>query len=155
MIYHRFYLVPQTLKPLLIYLCVCSEAHSTFRLCRFYFLLVPYVVLVSAVQQSEAVICMCVCVCVCVCVCIYISPLYSRLHSHTGHYITPNRVPVLYSRSLLLTILYIVVCLCQSQSPSLSHHFLLGKHMFVFYICDSISVLDIGSFVPFVFRVHI
>ena len=37
---------------------------------------------------------------------------------------------------------YITVCICQSQSPDLSHPPLpRGNHKFLFYICDSISVL--------------
>ena len=42
--------------------------------------------------------------------------------------------------SYQLSILYIVVCVCQSQSPSLSPPNLPpGNHKFVFHICDSIS----------------
>ena len=33
----------------------------------------------------------------------------------------------------------------QSESPSLSHHPLLGIHTFVFYICVSFSALQISS----------
>ena len=48
-----------------------------------------------------------------------------------------------------LSILYIVVCICQSQSPNLSLPPLpCGKHKFVFYICNSVSVSQISSFVP-------
>ena len=39
----------------------------------------------------------------------------------------------------LLSILYIVVCMCQSQSPNIAlppPNFPLGNHKFVFYICD-------------------
>ena len=42
----------------------------------------------------------------------------------------------------LLSILYIVVCICQSQTPNLSLLLLSpGNHKFAFYIHDSTSVL--------------
>ena len=50
---------------------------------------------------------------------------------------------------LLQGILYIVVCICESESPNLSLlSFPLGNCKFVFCIYDSIYVLQIGSFVP-------
>ena len=46
-------------------------------------------------------------------------------------------------------ILYTVVYTCQSQSPSHPTPLLpLGVHMFVLYVCVSISTLQIGSSVP-------
>ena len=49
---------------------------------------------------------------------------------------------VTYSRSFYLSVLYIVACVCQSQSPNLSlPPFPFGNHKLVFHICDSISVL--------------
>ena len=55
-----------------------------------------------------------------------------------------------------LSILYIVVCICQSQSPNLSFlPFPPDNHNFVFYICNSISILQISSFVPFFQIPHI
>ena len=37
---------------------------------------------------------------------------------------------------------YVVMCICQSQSPNLSFPLLLtSSHKFVFYICNSISIL--------------
>ena len=58
--------------------------------------------------------------------------------------------------SYQLSILYIFVYTCQSQSPSSSHHhhpslllYPLGVHTFVLYICVSISALLISSSVPF------
>ena len=59
--------------------------------------------------------------------------------------------------SYQLSILYILVYICQSQSPSSSHHhhspspaaFPLGVHTFVLYICVSISALQTTSSVPF------
>ena len=42
------------------------------------------------------------------------------------------------------------MCICQSQSPNLSLPTLSpGNYKIVFYICSSISVLYISSFVPF------
>ena len=45
-----------------------------------------------------------------------------------------------------LSILWIVVCVCESQAPSLSptthtSTIPVGNHKFVFYVCESISVL--------------
>ena len=49
-----------------------------------------------------------------------------------------------------LSILYIVVCMCLSPKPNLSlPPFPFGNRKFAFYICESISVLLISSFVPF------
>ena len=54
------------------------------------------------------------------------------------------------------SILYVVVCICQFQTPKLSFSlFPTGNHKFVFYIGNSISVLWIFSFVSFFFRVDI
>ena len=48
---------------------------------------------------------------------------------------------------------FLAICLCESQSPDYSFPFHLVT-MFVFYICDSICILEICSFLPF-FRFHI
>ena len=54
---------------------------------------------------------------------------YSSLHYTAGPY-------------QYLSILYIVVCICQFQSPNLSlPHLSPGNHKFVFYSHDSISVV--------------
>ena len=46
-----------------------------------------------------------------------------------------------------LSILCIVVCICQFQTPNLSTPpFPFNNHKFVFYVCGSISVLCISSF---------
>ena len=44
---------------------------------------------------------------------------------------------------VIYNILHTIVCVCQSQSPSLSlpTPYPAGNHKFVYYICDSISVL--------------
>ena len=52
---------------------------------------------------------------------IYIYPLYFRFYSDIDHYRVLRTVPVLYTRSLLVIFfMYIVVYICQFQSPSLS-----------------------------------
>ena len=67
----------------------------------------------------------------------------------------------LYSRFYYLSILYILVYICQSQSPNSSHHHHpsptspFGVHTFVLYICVSVSALQTSSSVPFFFRFHI
>ena len=93
-------------------------------------------------QQSITILCqfllyikvnqlyVCVCVCVCVCMCIYIyTHLPSLLdlppiHPHPTH-LSQHRAwtfPVIYSGShQVLTVLLMVVYICQSRSPSLSH----------------------------------
>ena len=92
--------------------------------------LIYNVVLVSSIQQTESVIH------------IHISALF--LDSFP---IQIDRVlsGVLYAivGPYSLSILYIAVCICQSQSLNLPLPALLspGNHEFVFYICDSTSVL--------------
>ena len=62
----------------------------------------------------------------------------------------PFLSPVLYRFSL--AVLYMAVCIHQSQSPDLSHPLsLLGVHTFVVHICVSISALQIDSSVLFFF----
>ena len=60
--------------------------------------------------------------------------------------------------SYYLSILYILVYICQSQSPNSSHpcppRSPLGVHTFVLYICVSISALQTGSLYHFS-RFHI
>ena len=102
--------------------------------------LIYNVVLVSAVQQSESVI--------------HISTLFQILF--------PYRLLQSIEQSSLcytvgpyqLSILYIVVCMCQSQSSNLSYP-PPGNHKFIFYICNSIFVLQISSFVAFFQIPHI
>jgi len=50
----------------------------------------------------------------------YIYPLLFRLFSHIDHYRVLRRVSELYSRSLLVIILYRVLCICELQSPNTS-----------------------------------
>ena len=76
------------------------------------------------------------CVCVCVCVCAYIS--FFRFFSHVGHYRVFSRFPCVTVGPCQLSILYIVLCMCQSQP-----HYLYfppippSNSKFVFYICNS------------------
>ena len=50
----------------------------------------------------------------------------------------------------LTDVLYLVVCICQTNVPILPTAFpLLGVHIFVLYIYVSISSLKIGSLIPF------
>ena len=48
-----------------------------------------------------------------------------------------------------LSILYILVYICQFQSPNSSHHRPTPACCFVLYVCVSTSALRIGSSVPF------
>ena len=91
--------------------------------------LIYNVVLVSAVQQSESVIH------------IHISTLFQILFPSRSLQSIEQSSLCYTVGSYWLSILHIVVCLCQSQSPSLSPSFPPGNHKFVFYICNSISVL--------------
>ena len=93
--------------------------------------LIYNVVLVSAVQQSESVIH------------IHISTLFQILFPY-GSLQSIEQSSLCSTAGLYqLTILYIVVCICQSQPPNLSFPlpFPAGNHKFVFYICESVSFL--------------
>ena len=96
--------------------------------------LIYNVILVSSVQPSDSVV-------QCVNMSIY---LYFFLDSFHVEVITEHWVefPVLYGRFLLVICLYIAVCVCESQPPNLSlPPFPFGNPNFVFYVCESISVL--------------
>ena len=57
--------------------------------------------------------------------------------------------------SCWLSILYIIVCIFQSQTPDLSLCPLpFGNHKFAFCVCESTSVLQINSFVSPFLRFH-
>ena len=87
------------------------------------------VVLVSAVQQSQSV------------VHLQISTPFQILFPYKSLQSTEQSSLCYAVGSYQLSILYIVVCICQSQSTNLSPPFPLSNHKFVFYICDSISAL--------------
>ena len=101
------------------------------------------VVLVSTVQQSESAIR------------IYVSPLLDFLPIRTPRSTVPGQytgfsLVIYFIHSINSVCTYI--CICQSQSPNSSHSPFpdpLGVHMFVLYVCVSISVLHIRSSVPF------
>ena len=83
----------------------------------------------------------------------YTYPLFFRVFSHIGHYRVLSRVPRAIQKVLIVT--YIIhsiayVSIPVSPYPSPLPAFSPGNHKFVFYICDSISVLQISSFAPFI-----
>ena len=137
---------PRT-RTLLVFCPVLFDSYLSLKLLFFIGVQLLYnVVLVSALQQSKLVI---------------------RIHISTLFQISfPFRSPQITEQSSLcyivgshqLSILqYIVVYMCQSQSPSSSHtpSSPLGIHKFVLYICGSISALPIRSSLPFFQIPHI
>ena len=64
------------------------------------------VVLVLGIQQSESA------------TCTHIYPFFFRFFPHIGYHRVLNRFPWAISRSLLLTVLYIVLGIYQSQPPN-------------------------------------
>ena len=88
---------------------------------------------------------------VCVCVCIH---SFTFFH-HVGHYRVLSRVPCALEQVLII---YKVLCICQLQSPDLpsAPHitYLLVTISFCFYICSSISVLQVTLFVAFYFSTY-
>ena len=97
------------------------------------------VVLVSTVQQND------------LCICIHISlSFWTSLHS--GHQCIKQSSLCYTVGSHQLSILCILsaVYMCQCQSPNLSHPTPLpfSIHMFVLYVCVSISSLEIRSLLP-------
>ena len=92
--------------------------------------LIYNVVLVSVVQQSESVMHT------------HISTLFQILFPCRSLQSIEQSFLCYTVGSYELSILYIVVYVCQSQSPDLSlPPFPVGNHKFVFYIYDSVSVL--------------
>ena len=49
-------------------------------------------------------------------------------------------------RSHCLSILNVILCIYQPETPSASLSLPLGNHKSVLYVCESVSVLQIGSF---------
>ena len=93
--------------------------------------LIYNVVLVSGVQQSESVIH------------IHISTFLKILFPYRSLWSIEKSSLCYTVGPYELSVFYIVVFMCQSQSPNLSLPATVppGNHKFVFYICDSISVL--------------
>ena len=82
---------------------------------------------------------------------VYIYPLFFGISSHLGHHIALSRVPCVIQQVLISYLFYTQQCIYINFN--LPIHLLplspLGIHMFVLYICVCISVLQIGSSVPF------
>ena len=86
---------------------------------------------------------------------VYIYPLFPVFPSQLGHHSAGVEFPVLYSLFSFL-VCFILLCICQSQSPNSSHSLLspLCIHVFVLYISVSISSLLIRSSTPFFQILH-
>ena len=86
---------------------------------------------------------------------VYIYPFIFRFFSHIDYNRVLSRFPcAIYSRSLVLTYLYMVVCICQSQPSNLfipPQHFPFGNHKFGFEILESVFCLKQNSFLGFFF----
>ena len=64
-------------------------------------------------------------------------------------------IPLLYSRALLfIHSIYNSLQLLTPNSQFFPASTSLGNHKSILYVCESVSVLEIGSLVPY-FRVHI
>ena len=87
---------------------------------------------------------------------IYIHPFHFSFFSHIGYYRKLNRVPCALQWELVGYLFYIQQCVCINPKlliyPSPSP-FLFGNHKFVFYVCKSVSVLQISPLVFFFFFV--
>ena len=104
----------------------------------------------SICQSQSPSVCAWVCVCVCVCVCVHTHSMPCSMWDLSSA--TKDWIRALCSGSVESEPLDRQG---SSQSPSLPlPHFPLGNRKSVCYICDSISVLQICSFVPF-FRFHV
>ena len=85
---------------------------------------------------------------------IYIYPFFFGFPSHLGHHRALSRVPCAIQQVLIG---YTQSCICVNPNvPNLSllnTSFPPSNQKSVFYICDSISVLQMNSFVPFLFQI--
>ena len=87
---------------------------------------------------------------------IYIYPLFFRFFSHIGHYRVLSRVPCAIQQVLISYLFYIQQCVYVNPNLQFIPHPLPpGNCKFVFYMCNSISVLQISSLVPFFQTPHI
>ena len=85
------------------------------------------------------------------------SPVLRRkyIFYYISQYRVLSRVPSIYSRFLLvISFIHSKVYMSIPVSQWSLHSLSPGNHRFIFYICDSASVLQISSFVPF-FGFHI
>ena len=78
---------------------------------------------------------------------IHIYPLFFRFFSHKDHWV---EFPVLYSRSLL--VIYIAVCICQSQSPNLYLPPSAFPPMAISLFSLSVALFLFCKYVPFLKR---
>ena len=82
---------------------------------------------------------------------LYIYPLFFRFFSHIGHYRVLSRGPCAIQQVLISYLFYIQQCVYFNPNlpiyPSPTLH--PGNHKFIFNICNSISVLQISSFVQY------
>ena len=61
----------------------------------------------------------------------YKYPLFVRFFSHVGHHRALSRVPCAVQQVLISYVLYIIVCICQSQPPNSSPFSpLVSVHLF-------------------------
>ena len=92
------------------------------------------VVLVYAIQESTSV------------KCAHIAPPFGVSFPLRSPQSTEESPPSSTAGSHYLPVLYTVECACQSRSPSSSHLLApFGVPTFLFYVCVSISVLQIRS----------
>ena len=115
--------------------------------------LIYNVVLVSRVQQSGSVIH--TYIYIYIYVYIYINSFSDSFHYRLLQHISQSFLCYTVG-PCCLSILGTVVCICQSPAPNLSLlAFPFANHKFVFYVCESISVLSISSFVSLFQITHI
>ena len=85
--------------------------------------------LVSGVPQSDSVVCLCVCVCV----------FFFKIFSHLGYCKILSRVLCAYTRGpCWSSVLDIVTCMHQSQTPSLSLPFNYEVEVEVAQLCPTL-----------------
>ena len=90
----------------------------------------------------------CVCVCVCVCIYIYIYILFQILFRYRIYKLL-NIVPCAIQQVLITDLFYLQYCVSVNHKLLICVLFSFGNHMFIFYVCGFISVLQISSFLSF------
>ena len=82
---------------------------------------------------------------------VYMYPLFFGFPSHVGHHRAISRVSCALQQVLISSLFCTYSCI--HVNPNLPIHPApfspLSVHMFVLYVCVSISALQIGSSVPF------
>ena len=71
---------------------------------------------------------------------IYMYMLFFKLFSTIGYYMLLNIVLCALQLALFILFLYLVACMCYSQISNLSFSHSPLVTLFVFYVCESISV---------------